>query len=222
MNDLDVLARTLYGEAESGNVDDAVAIAWVVMNRVHYAKWPDTVAGVCLQPWQFSCWNQNDPNRQRILNASGEWYEKCKEIAAAVIKTEGDDPTDSATHYYATYVKKPKWAEGRTPCYSVPHKNGHAHVFFNDIDTPPPSSAREALEQVRPLHKTRTIKAAQTGVATAGVLSVAAEAVNQLQPAIPLLQTLAQYAPWAIAVLLVSVIGYMAWQRIEARVAGDR
>jgi hypothetical protein len=221
-HDVDILARTIYGEAEANNTADAVAIAWVIVNRLNYENWPDTLAGVCLQPWQFSCWNPADPNRQRILAAKGKWFEKCKKIANEVVKTIKDDPTICATHYYATYVKTPKWAKGHKPCYETIHTNGHRHLFFNDIDTAPPKSAREALEQSRPLADSGTIKAARQGVVAAGAVGVVGEAINQLQPALPLAQTLAQYAPWGVIAILTAAIGFMAWRRIDDRAKGLR
>ena len=50
------------GEAEAKDIDDAQAIAHVIVNRMRLPNWPDSAAEVCLQPWQFSCWNKNDPN----------------------------------------------------------------------------------------------------------------------------------------------------------------
>src|SRR4051794_15177463 len=86
--DLDTMARTLYGEAEANNAADAKAIAWVIVNRADLPNWPDSVAQVCLQPWQFSCWNPGDPNRDRILNAKSTWFERCREIALGVLNGE--------------------------------------------------------------------------------------------------------------------------------------
>jgi len=40
---IDILARTLYGESVPNNIEDAQAIAAVVMNRVKLQNWPNTV-----------------------------------------------------------------------------------------------------------------------------------------------------------------------------------
>ena len=137
-HDLDTLARTLYGEAESDNCIDAIAIAWVILNRARLPNWPDSITGVCLQSWAFSCWNIGDPNRSRILAARGEWFKHCQRIAADVVNGAIPDPTVRSTHYYATFIKEPKWARGHTPVYGVKHRRGDEHRFFNDIDTPAP------------------------------------------------------------------------------------
>lgn len=73
--DTDILARTIYGEARGESISGQEAIASVILNRVAFAKrrgrywWGNTIAGVCLAPWQFSCWNENDPNRKIIERA---------------------------------------------------------------------------------------------------------------------------------------------------------
>lgn len=217
----DILARTIFGEAEAGNLADATAVAAVVMNRVNYPNWPNTVSAVCLQPWQFSCWNHNDPNRDRILKASGKWFTECQKIAEAAISGEFRDPTNVATHYYATYVKEPRWAKGKTPVYAVPHKNGHSHLFYNDIDTPPPQSVIQTLEADRPLGSTRTIKGAH--VATGGILAstlteVLTDTQERLIPLLPIIEPL----KWVFVGMALMGIAVMVYARIDDRRKGLR
>jgi spore germination cell wall hydrolase CwlJ-like protein len=132
--DTDTLARTIYGESRPSDIDDAEAIASVIFNRVAYRNWPNTVHDVCMQPWQFSCWNKHDPNRNRILNASGTWWLKCQDIAARAMIHSIVDKTQVSTHYHTHAMGKPSWAKGKTPVYST-----KAHAFYNDIDTPKPN-----------------------------------------------------------------------------------
>lgn len=135
VHDLDIFARTLYGESEPNNVLDAEAIAWVVLNRVDLPNWPDTVAEVCQQPWQFSTWNVGDPNRERILKARGDWFNRCREIAVYAANGCFPDPTSRSTHYYATWVNEPRWAKGKTPVYEVAHR-GEGRTDFITTSTP--------------------------------------------------------------------------------------
>src|SRR3546814_13540556 len=66
---IDVLARTVWGEARGESVRGMEAVASVVVNRVRRAIarggywWGNDVVGVCLRPCQFSCWADGDPNR---------------------------------------------------------------------------------------------------------------------------------------------------------------
>jgi len=215
-HDRDILARTLFGEARANDVDDAQAIASVILNRVNYKNWPNKVADVCLQPWQFSCWNQNDPNRDRILQASGAWWEDCKAIAAMALNGLMSDSTKTSTHYYARYIKTPGWARGRSPAFET-----EVHIFFNDIDTPPPTSAAEALEDVRPIAKTRTAQ----GAAIAAGATVAApviEQMGQIAQAGTLMTTIGSFAPWVLGVIALVGIAYILWARLDDRKKGYR
>ena len=74
--DVDALARTVFGEARGECLSGQEAVASVILNRVAFSGrrggywWGNTVYEVCHKPWQFSCWNQNDPNR-RLLEQNG-------------------------------------------------------------------------------------------------------------------------------------------------------
>jgi hypothetical protein len=224
---LDVMTRTLYGEAESWNKEDAIAIANVIMNRVRLPHWPDNPKAVCLQPWQFSCWNIGDANRARIVNAGANdlWFAQCQHFARTALNGTLPDPTQRSTHYYATYVKAPHWAKGKQPVYQVAHKKGSTHLFFNDIDTPPPLTAQDALEQVTPLHRTRTVKAGQVATAsTLGTISIetiqdiTAPATQQVMQVLPYMDA----AKWLLlALILISVLA-MIWARLDDRKRGLR
>lgn len=215
---IDVLARTLLGEAKANNVDDAIAIACVVVNRIVLPNWPDDAEAVCFQPFQFSCWNTNDPNRARIMKAvsrPGSWFEKCIEIATAAVDRKLPDPTKRSTHYHTPAVK-PAWSKKKKPVYETA-----GHRFFNDIDTPPPATATEALNQAKPLGKTDTMLTAKAaGMASVGITAVS-QTVDALEPALPLAQTLATAAPWAIVAVLAIALAYVAWSRAQARKAGQ-
>ena len=115
--EIDTLARTIYGEARGESLLVQCAVAWVVCNRVSAARlkpgqyrwWGDSVAGVCLKRWQFSCWNEADPNLPRIRAARiGEpVFDRC--YASALLVTGGSilDPTDQSTHYHDDSISMP-------------------------------------------------------------------------------------------------------------------
>lgn len=215
--DIDILTRTLYGEAKSGSVQDAQAIACVVLNRVHYRNWPNKIADVCLQPWQFSCWNHNDPNRDRIMKAkSGKWFDRCRQIAEDAARGDLDDPTQQSTHYHTHAMGKPKWAKKRWPVYNTP-----SHAFYNDIDTPPPKTAKQSLDQERPIASTRTAKSVAVA-ATATVAAPVIETMGQVAQAGSLIETIGDLAPWVLGVIALAAIGYILYARIDDRRKGLR
>lgn len=221
-HDIDIFARTIYGEAEANDMADAYAIACVILNRVANKRWPNSIAGVCQQKWQFSCWNEGDPSRARILAATpkDKWFATCQRIAREAAAGKIGDMTQGSTHYYATYIKPPKWAKGKTPVYETP-KGKYNHLFFNDIDTPAPRTKKAVV---------------LSGVATAGTVAGAAaeqaglleqakqagETVGALQPVLPLLQQLGPAMPWVLGAVIIGCVAYFVFSAIQDRRDGGR
>ena len=64
----EVVAMTILGEARGEGKAGMYAVATVINTRaINRNKTPRQV---CLQPWQFSCWNESDVNRAKL----GELY----------------------------------------------------------------------------------------------------------------------------------------------------
>jgi spore germination cell wall hydrolase CwlJ-like protein len=134
--DRDILARTLWGEARGEDFIGQIAVAWTIRNRVFDGKtkswWGEGYAGVCLKPWQFSCWNKNDPNYAYL---SGAKPIPTRELARArmaadhVIDSAAPDPTNGSTHYYATTrPKPPAWAAKATETLTLGR-----HIFLKEV-----------------------------------------------------------------------------------------
>lgn len=222
-HDLDIMTRTLVGEAEFKDIDDAQAIANVIVNRIRLPNWPDSAAEVCLQPWQFSCWNKADPQRSRILamDKGNSWFLSCLGIARQALDGTLVDQTGRATHYWATYIQEPRWAKGKTPSYSNT-AGKYTHHFYNDIDTPPPASAAQALDQARPLAETRTVKGAQAALGGGAVIAGVMEAAQQARDVLPVLDSLRAWSPWLVLAVAGAGIAYMVWARLDDRRQGLR
>jgi spore germination cell wall hydrolase CwlJ-like protein len=128
--DIDITARTLYGEARGQPVEGIIAVAGVIMNRVAAKRYGDGPAGVCLRPWQFSCWNASDPNKAIIeaVEPGNREFDWCRLVASLAVRGLLHDPSGQATHYHTTGVA-PDWSRGKTPCAVIGD-----HLFFRDID----------------------------------------------------------------------------------------
>jgi N-acetylmuramoyl-L-alanine amidase len=134
--DVELLARTIYGEARGEKVRGKEAVACVIMNRVKRARerggywWGDTLGQVCLKPWQFSCWNEGDANREKIVSVTPEnrVFQTCIRIARRAAAGAIDDPTGGATHYHNKTVHPP-WTRSRVPKAEIGR-----HFFYNDIE----------------------------------------------------------------------------------------
>lgn len=133
---IDILARTLWGEARGETVRGREAVAAVILNRVKRASrkgrywWGNDVVSVCTKPFQFSCWNVGDPNRRKLLAVTPEnkAFRSCLRIARQAVHGDLDDPTDGATHYHTKTIRPP-WTRGRRPVRQIGH-----HLFYNNIE----------------------------------------------------------------------------------------
>jgi N-acetylmuramoyl-L-alanine amidase len=135
MTDQDIMARTIYGEARGEGLEGMQGVANVILNR--FALWDKhphfgigTVESVCLDPWQFSCWNANDPNVEVIKSVTTDdpVFAHCMDIASDALTGALADNTNSATYYYVKGSREPSWAFGKDPCAII-----GAHLFFRDI-----------------------------------------------------------------------------------------
>ncbi len=131
LSDLEVVAATIWGEARNQGDEGLRAVACVIANRArtHYRR----CAGpreVCVDRWQFSCWNDGDPNRAKLLTVARQpdaVFKQALAIAADVLANRLADITRNARHYHASRVK-PSWARGKSPCAVVGD-----HLFYNDV-----------------------------------------------------------------------------------------
>lgn len=139
--DVDILARTIYGEARSEEMEGRIAVGLVVRRRWRQRRHAGALAAVCQAPWQFSCWNADDPNRPKLerVELSDRVFRECM-LAALIALDAGDDyeaqQTAFADHYMTREVFEadpPAWVRGKVPVAEL-----GAHVFFNDINGPAP------------------------------------------------------------------------------------
>ena len=104
-SEVDVMARTIYGEVRGEAYQGKIAVGWVIMNRVAFAQardgywWGSTIREVCLKPWQFSCWNANDPNRKVIesVGPNDPNFSQCFDVAGRVVSGKVPNPVEGAT-----------------------------------------------------------------------------------------------------------------------------
>ena len=101
----------------------------------------------------------------------------------------------------------------------IKHENGQQPYTDAEVDAGLVLAGVEPPQ--RPLNRTRTVQGGQVA-AGATVLGLTAEAVRQVEPAIPLLQSLLQVAPWVVGAAALAGIAYMIWARIDDRRRGLR
>lgn len=137
--EVDLIARTIYGEARGEPEVGKMAIAWVIRNRVETDLhgdgkpdwWGEGVTEVIHKPYQFSCWNAGDPNSAKIANLSirEPRYMECLAAAARVMANQTADPTSGATHYHTVGLRPvPSWAVGKPAVATIGN-----HIFYKNI-----------------------------------------------------------------------------------------
>jgi hypothetical protein len=153
--DADVTARTGWAEARGDDdlstpeVEEgmeavicvavnraALAALWVWRHGFPHPLYGDgTLASACEWPWQFSCWNPNDVNREKLLAVTAEadhHFALALGIAQRAVDGTLLDVTHRATHYHAikapptAKVWPPEWTHGKPETYRTPK-----HVFYD-------------------------------------------------------------------------------------------
>jgi N-acetylmuramoyl-L-alanine amidase len=113
----DVLfAMLIFGEARGEPFSGKCGVASVVRNRVEHPRWwGKSLKEVILKPFQFSCFNIGDPNREKLLwplkHEENTVWDECYEVAVGTIKNDLPDITNHADHYFDDSIGLPHWAK---------------------------------------------------------------------------------------------------------------
>ena len=113
-NDVNLLARLIYGEARGESYTGQVAVGAVVMNRVKSASFPNTVSGVIYQPYAFTAVADGQINMTPNSTA----------LEAAKAAMNGYDPTGGAIYYYNPATATSAWIYSRKTTVTIGR-----HVF---------------------------------------------------------------------------------------------
>lgn len=109
--DIDVMARTMWGEARGEGALGMQAVANVIANRAAISEekgsywWGNGIEGVAKRfrgdQHQFSCWDESDPNYKKImaLTDNDPTFVMAKRIARGVLSGSYYDNTEGAEHF---------------------------------------------------------------------------------------------------------------------------
>lgn len=124
LTDQQLLAVMLLAEARGEDALGRQMVANVVMNRIAWAKaheakigstfwWGDDIRSVILKPWQFSSFNESDPNRRLLPSfLHHPLTTEALQIASMAIGGNLPDHTGGADSYLnpKTVEAMPNWA----------------------------------------------------------------------------------------------------------------
>lgn len=141
LSDRQAVALTLFGEVRGEGLEGQIAVASVLRNRLLDGRWGRSYAAVCLAPWQFSCWNDADPNRPRLDALAAQLadphapapadpaLQRCLWLADGLVAGVLPSTVKRATHYYAVAIREtPRWAKAGALVGRVGN-----HLFFERV-----------------------------------------------------------------------------------------
>ncbi len=104
-------ARVAWGEARGEPDDGMQAVLNVMMNRKSDPRFPGTLSGVAKQAWQFTAYNEGDPNREKLLAVTDDdpEFRRAKRLAAFAQLGLLWDVTDGATYFHARDITRPDY-----------------------------------------------------------------------------------------------------------------
>lgn len=123
MTDEIIIAATLFAEAGGEPWAGKIMVAEVMLNRAKGR----TLRQVCLEPRQFSCWNDRRSMLRNIpaMQKTAAWAD-CLRLARTIMQP-GYKVTSSATHYANLKLCSPQWVKGMVLVGAV-----GAHTFFRE------------------------------------------------------------------------------------------
>ena len=113
--DRPITILTVACEASSESEECQQAIVASIRNRVLAGRWEKSMAGVCMQRYQYSEFLPDagdNADLERVLALPNDSPELAAAMQAydAVTADQGLDPSQGSTHFYADGIPMPSWA----------------------------------------------------------------------------------------------------------------
>ncbi len=120
------LALNLYWEARSEGREGMIAVAWVVLNRVNHATYPNTVCAVIQQggeqpPCEWNWWCDGRSDRPTELKS----WALSQDIARQMLTDPPPDPTQAALWFHLDAMRMPQWLRSRERTVQIGR-----HIFY--------------------------------------------------------------------------------------------
>jgi spore germination cell wall hydrolase CwlJ-like protein len=120
------MALNLYWEARSEGDKGMLAVGWVVLNRIAFAKYPNTVCEIIAQggttppcEWSWRCDGRSDaPTEPKS-------WAQAQELARQLLQDPPEDPTHGALWVQHESLKIPKWLQSRESTVHI-----GKHIFY--------------------------------------------------------------------------------------------
>lgn len=106
---LRLMALNMYFEAMGEGSEGMIAVGWVVLNRMHDPRFPDSIVGVITHggeagPCQWSWYCDGRPDAPQ----GGPWR-MAQKLARQMLSDPPPDPTNGALWFQLSYTDPPPW-----------------------------------------------------------------------------------------------------------------
>ena len=110
-------ATTICAEADNQPPEAELGVAWSLLNRhrLNPARYGETIAVACTEPYQYSEFDNDRLDRAnlaRVLRKPDTDPAILRALAAYDAAVAGTpDPTHNSTHFYADSIPAPSWTQ---------------------------------------------------------------------------------------------------------------
>jgi hypothetical protein len=113
LSDLELLSLCVWREARGEGLLGKRGVCHVVKNRSDQQGWWGTsVKSIILHPWQFSSFNENDPNADKWPADNDPSYSDSLTVSEDVLVNGDGDITNGAQYYHDISIPTPAaWLE---------------------------------------------------------------------------------------------------------------
>lgn len=120
-------ARIAWGEARGEPDGGMQAVINVMVNRKNDPRYPNSLAAVARQRWQFTAFNNDDPNRPKLEAVSDDdpEFQRAKRLALYAELGILWDITDGATHYHSDIIDRPSYLTNAEVTTNIGN-----HIFY--------------------------------------------------------------------------------------------
>jgi GNAT superfamily N-acetyltransferase len=186
--DLDLITRTVLGEAAREGEQGQLAVAHVIKNRIENGRYGSTPQEVLFRPKQFEPWTTRKGELMAIDPGSPA-YQNARRLVVSAFAGEAADPTNGATHFANVKTVEDRgntsalgWINGMSNVSKIGnHTFGNAdagstgstapsspaRISYADMEVPQvPATVKDALaaEQLRFAHREATAPTLWQGV----------------------------------------------------------
>ena len=130
--DVDYMARTIFGESSIHDRRGRAAVGHAIKNRSKERGL--TIKDTVLQDGQFEPWMRKD-RRKAMENLKGTELETYRELARNILDGKIPDMTQGAAHFFNPDLADPSWAKDGEITFEYGTRPD-SHIFLRHVDKP--------------------------------------------------------------------------------------